>query len=316
MHIIKYKMKVNEVLERLSQADSPSFRTLYHLSGLSNQELDGFKAGWSHLPPERRRQLAEGLVEIAEASFEVDFQAIFRFLLTDQDPEVRANAVEGLFEDESSWLLHQLIDLLRKDPSVEVRSRAAKALGRFALLAEMEDLEPDQAQDIRGTLRETIHNPQEDLEVRRRAVEAIAYFGDQEVQEIIAQAYHDPAQKVRVSAIFAMGRSLDHHWSQTLIAELENKDPEIRYEAAHSCGELELKPAVPALARLMQDPDREVQESAVWALGQIGGGEARRLLAAATSSEDQYLAGEAAEALSELEFASGILETPISDEEE
>lgn len=310
-------MEVTDVLERWSQGDSPpSIRTLYPLSGLSNQELEGFKAEWSRLPPQRQRRMAEGLLEIVEASFEVDFQGIFRFLLADQDPEVRANAVGGLFEDESPWLLHNLISLLRKDPAPQVRSQAAISLGRFALLAEMEDLEPDQAQELRTALRETIHHPQEDLEVRRRVVEALAYFGDHEVREIISQAYQDPAQKMRVSAIFAMGRSLDHHWSQTLIAELENKDPEIRYEAAHSCGELELKPAVPALARLMQDPDREVQESAVWALGQIGGGEARRLLAAATSSEDQYLAEEAAEALSELEFAGGILETPVSDEEE
>ncbi|MBI2845697.1 MAG: HEAT repeat domain-containing protein [Chloroflexi bacterium] len=310
-------MKVAEVLEHWNQEDSPpSIRTLYHLSGLFFQDLERFKEAWAGLSRERQRRMAEGLVEIGETSFEVDFHDIFRFLLSDQDPEVRASAVEGLFEDETPWLLHNLINLLRQDPSPEVRSRAAIALGRFSRLAEMEDLDPELSQKLRETLRETIHNPQENLEVRRRAVEAIAYFGDQEVREIITQTYQDPAQKMRVSALFAMGRSLDAYWNKTLIAELENKDPELRYEAAHACGELELKSAVPALAPLLQDADREVQESVVWALGQIGGGEARRLLATAAASEDQYLAEAAAEALSQLEFASGILEVPASDEEE
>lgn len=310
-------MNVADVLHRWGQEESPpSIRNLYHLSGLSAPDLEAFKHAWSLLPVERRRRMAQGLVEIVEVSFEVDFQRIFRHLLEDEDPQVRANAVEGLFEDESPWLLRALLSILIKDPSSLVRAQAAIALGRFTLLAEMEELEPDLGQELRLALRETIHNPQEDLEVRRRAVEAISYFGDQEVREIISQAYQNQTRKMQVSAVFAMGRSLDPHWNKTLITELGSADPEIRYEAARACGELELKIAVPALARLLQDPDREVQESALWALGQIGGPEARRLLATAAASDDRLLAEAATEALSELEFASSLFEIPITGEEE
>ncbi|MCC7205753.1 MAG: HEAT repeat domain-containing protein, partial [Anaerolineae bacterium] len=42
--------------------------------------------------------------------------------------------------------------------------------------------------------------------------------------------------------------------------------------------ELELEEAVPLIAPLLTEGDRQMMETAVWALGEIGGAEARRLL--------------------------------------
>ena len=47
---------------------------------------------------------------------------------------------------------------------------------------------------------------------------------------------------------------------------------------ARAAGELELRDAVRHLGNLLVHEDREVQEMAVWALGEIGGKDARRLL--------------------------------------
>jgi HEAT repeat protein len=94
-----------------------------------------------------------------------------------------------------------------------------------------------------------------------------------------------------------------------VIAELDNPNPEMRYEATRACGELEASAALSALIDLIEaDPDSEVQEMAIWALGCIGGKEARRVLEACCESEDEALRQAAEEALGELDFLSGHLD--------
>jgi len=283
---------------------------------MSKREIEALRAAWPRLPVERRRTILHALVEITEASFEADFNSIFRFCLSDEDEEIRAQAIEGLWEDESISILRSLIGLLRGEPSFLVRARAAAGLGRFVLLAELDELDSELGAEVREALLHTINNPQEVLEVRRRAVEAISFSGEEGVREIIEAAYQDETQEMRVSAVFAMGRSIDPYWGETLLRELKTPDPEMRYEAARACGELELKEAVPTLARLINDADREVQGAAIWALGRIGGRGARGVLRACCESDDEVVAKAAEEALSELEFAEGIFKIPIYGEEE
>ncbi len=107
---------------------------------------------------------------------------------------------------------------------------------------------------------------------------------------------------MRVSAVFAMGRSCDDVWTPQIIAELSSDDAEMRYEAARAAGELELRPALARLAELAYDDDREIQEMAIWALGEIGGKQANRVLdqlaAQADSAGDEVLADAVAEAQS------------------
>jgi HEAT repeat protein len=59
--------------------------------------------------------------------------------------------------------------------------------------------------------------------------------------------------------------------------------------------------------------DREVQEAAVWALGRIGGREARRALEACYESEDEALSQAAAEALDEMDLLGSSL-IPLYDD--
>jgi HEAT repeat protein len=65
------------------------------------------------------------------------------------------------------------------------------------------------------------------------------------------------------------------------------------------------------LAELIDDPDREVQEATLWALGQIGGDEARNLLQTCCQGEDEIARGAAEAALEELEFMHGQLDFPF-----
>jgi len=53
----------------------------------------------------------------------------------------------------------------------------------------------------------------------------------------------------------------------------------MQYEAARAAGHIGLDEAVPELIRLIEETDdTEILEIAIWALGEIGGEEARRAL--------------------------------------
>jgi HEAT repeat protein len=90
------------------------------------------------------------------------------------------------------------------------------------------------------------------------------------------------------------------------VAELENPNTELRFEAARACGELEAREAIPKLANLVEeDPDLEVQQMAVWAMGRIGGNVARELLEYYLESDVEALSLAAEEALDELNLMDG-----------
>ncbi len=289
-----------------------SMGNLYALSRMSGNELQLFQEAWPLISNKRRRQIIQALVEIAEFSVETNFNLVFRFCLHDEDEYVRTQAIEGLWEDEDTALIGPLIRLLKDDPAALVRAAAATSLGRFVLSGELEDIEATLALAVQDALFTTIHAYHENPEVRRRAVESIAYSSAAEVDDIIEAAYYDDEEKMRVSAIFAMGRSANPRWRALILEELDNLDPEIRYEAARACGELENVEAIPSLAHLTQDPDREIQEAAIWALGNIGGEEARRILQTIVEeSWDEALCEAAEEALEELNFLSDSFETSL-----
>ncbi len=273
---------------------------LYALSDPSKAEVQLFREQWPGLPVQRRRRVVELLVENAEANFELDFRALFRVTLEDEDEQVRRASVEGLWEDEEATLILPLVRLLRQDDAMAVRAAAAGSLGRFLLLVELEELDERHGRLIRGALLEAIDSPEEDVEVRRRAIESIAYWGDECVRDIIAAAYEDLDESMRLSAVFSMGRSVDRFWADIVQSELSSPTPAMRYEAARACGELELKEAVPELIHLISDPDREVQFAAINALGQIGGRRARRALERCCASADEVTRLVAEDALAEL----------------
>jgi hypothetical protein len=278
---------------------------LYDLSNLTRENADRLGAVWPTIPLDKRRALLKNMIDLAENDIQADFTAVFWLGLADSDATIRANAIDGLWEDESVGLIRPLLDHLANDPSDEVQARAAAALGRFVLLGELGHLSDERAVKITDALFETVGRQSASLEARRRAVESLAYSSDERVRQVIRQAYANPNQKMRASAIFAMGRSADEVWNQTVQQELSNSDPELRYEAARAAGELEDDGAVPALTELLKDQDLEVQHAAIWALGQIGGAPARRALQRVASSPNAELREAAQEALAMLQLSAG-----------
>jgi HEAT repeat protein len=286
-------------------------RYLYSLSGMTHGQLMRFQEEWPSIDVDRRRVLMRSLAELTELSFEVNFDPIFLVAMGDDDSEVRAAAIDGLWENEDQALIGPLVHLLRADEAPNVRAAAAMALARFVLLGELEKIDRAPAMLAEQALLETLRST-EDVEVRRRAVEAIAYSGESGVREIIEAAFYDEDEKMQASALFAMGRSADPYWCKLLVRELDNPSPELRFEAARACGELETRLAVSRLIQMsMDDQDREVQQAAMWALGRIGGREAREALETFYESEDEVLSQAAAEALDEMDLLGDNLTIPL-----
>lgn len=286
-------------------------RYLYSLSGMTHGQLMRFQEEWPSIDVRRRRVLMRSLAELTELSFEVNFDPIFLVAMGDDDSEVRAAAIDGLWENEDQALIGPLVHLLRADEAPNVRAAAAMALARFVLLGELEKIDRAPAMLAEQALLETLRSAEE-VDVRRRAVEAIAYSGESGVREIIEAAFYDEDEKMQASALFAMGRSADPYWCKLLVRELDNPSPELRFEAARACGELETRLAVSRLIQMsMDDQDREVQQAAIWALGRIGGREAREALETFYESEDEVLSQAASEALDEMDLLGDSLAIPL-----
>ncbi|MBU0703147.1 MAG: HEAT repeat domain-containing protein [Chloroflexi bacterium] len=299
---------LDTLLDELSEsAEIPAQVLLYQLSGLEAEAVARVRAVWPGWPVELRRRLVARLAEMAEADFEVDFGAIFRLGLEDDDGGVRAAAIEGLWEDKDVRLIPPLVLLLREDEVAAVLEAAATSLGRFILLGELGEIRPDPYAVAYEALLTTCRDAEETVGVRRRALESLASAGNEVVAELIREAYAAPDEKVRVSAVFAMGRSADTCWASQVQQELFSPSPELRYEAARACGELQLGEVVPELEELIDDSDLEVQEAALWALGQIGGSRAREVLEYYCDAEDEATRVAAEAALDELEFLHGDL---------
>ncbi len=297
---------LTKTLEALAHGEEyASSVLLYELSGLSSKQMGDWPRAWPTIDPRRRRHIITRLVELTEDDYAADFHAVFREALSDPEPDVRAQAIEGLWEYERTDLIGDLLDLLTKDPSSLVQAQAAGALGRFVLLGELESLDSRIAETVRDSLFSVIAKPDQHPEVRRRAVEAVSFSGDKRAREMIWNAYNDPDENTQASALCAMGRSADPYWQGTVVLELTNPSPELRYEAARAAGELETPLAVQPLIRLLGDPDREVREMAIYALGQIGGPEAQTALAHCRDGDDEALSVAAEEALLEVQFLAG-----------
>jgi HEAT repeat protein len=273
---------------------------LAELASLSREDLSELRTAWPRIATERRRQIVQRLVELTEDNFELNFDDVFRFCLKDADAVVRTQAIEGLWENEGPSLIDPLVTLLETDESPEVQAAAATALGKFALLAENGKLRPQYSSRLKASLLRAAGDRQRPDEVRRRALEAVAPFSEPAVKEAIGEAFRTGTPRLRISALFAMGRSCDPDWLPILLHELDSKDAEVRYEAVSALGELGDPEAVASLIRLSADPDTEVRLAAFQALGKIGGPKAKEFLRYSLGSKDPAIRDAAHTALDEL----------------
>ena len=276
---------------------------LTFLSDIPSADQATLALMWPGIGTARRRKIVATLVQLAEDNIDYNFNTVLRVLLDDPDAEVRRRAIEGLVEDHSVPALRRLIEILGSDPDAAVRAAAAHTLGPAALRAETGKLKGDWPARLRAALLGAVRDPQADEEVRRRALETVAYFcADAEVTQEIERAYGGRSL-MQASALHAMGRNMDARWAPTLLKALQSDDPVLRFEAAQALGELGERAHVPALLPLLDDTDIEVQLATIWALGQLGGRVASQALQMRTEDDTEAIREAVDEALTEIRFA-------------
>ena len=295
-------MTPEQYLNALADNERPLRNTdLMSLSDMTPEDLDFLRDVWPGVDAERREEVLRRLIELSEDNLDADFNDLFRFCLGDENPEVKAKAIEGLWECDDRTLVTPLTTLLEQDLSDQVRAAAAMALGKFAVLSQSGKMLSKDWERIKESLIQAIENTEESQEVRRRAIEAVAPFNTPEVQQIIQEAYESDQFEMKCSAVYAMGRSCDPQWLPIILAELRNPHATMRYEASNACGELGEEPAVPHLIPLFEDDDHQAQASAISAVGAIGGSLAKKALLHCLKSSDELAVEAAQEALDNLE---------------
>ena len=193
--------------------------------------------------------------------------------------------------------------MLMADTDKETRAEAASALGRYVELGELEEISAALHRRVEDALLEKA-NGEDELAVRRNALEALGFSSRPEVVTLIESAFHRENPDWQASALFAMGRSSDERWEEHVLLRLHDVNPVVRLAAVKAAGELRLASARLLLFEVLEDEDEEdVTTAAIWSLSQIGGEDARlyiqNLLDLAEEDEDvQFLQ----DALDNLEF--------------
>ena len=296
-------MSLTEFLDKLSEADEPpKYSELLRVSGLTSEETLEFKAAWPPIADSRKREVMTKLVELCEGNVELDFSAAFKVCLDDADEVVREKAAQGLWDCDDRTAIRPLIRLLKNDPSPNVRAAVGVSLGKFASMAQNGRLLSRDSDGIRDALMTVIGRHDEEVDVKRRAIEAVASFDVPEIDDIIRGAYHSGDPKLIQSSLYAMGQSSNNQWLPSVVEELDHEHAAIRYEATQACGLLGDEDTVPHLIKRLQDEDAQVQLAAADALGTVGGQLASRALLQCLKLADEALSEAARDALDNIDF--------------
>ena len=305
------KPPLDEVMAalRASEANSRGVipaTVIYGLSELSQADRDILAGQWLGLSADLKARVLRALAEASEGLFELSFGEIAAISLADKDSAVRAAAIDALWYDDSPETMRQFMRLA-DDRDAQVRASALQGMANFLLLGEYGDIDAQLASQAQEVALRMHTDKAQPIEVRRRALEALANSSHPRVEGLIRAAYADANRDLRISAIFAMGRTCNPVWSECLLHELDCDDSEFVYEAIAACGQLQLKAAVKRISEFIASDDANLQLAAVAALGEIGGEYALELLGElADSTEDEALYEAIDEALDAAAFSFGL----------
>ncbi len=280
-------------------------------------------------PKEERIARLKQIVEIPD--YTDDYSSELTDHLNDPEPEVRMLAIQGLWDYPEPEYIPLLFAAAQNDPDEQVRCRAIITLGRYLYEGEMADYDLDLGPmedvmrlgelskkdflNVKNFVLDVYRDESKTLDERRFAVEALSFLSDEEVFSILEEAYAHPDPKMKLSAIFGMGRSGNIRWMDIILNELYNPNPELQQEAIRAAGEAGLTEAGKDLWRLTYADDRETVLEAIWSLGQSGWeGAFDRLDELSIDGADSEIRETAEAALEEWYIYSGAMTDELFDE--
>jgi HEAT repeat protein len=168
--------------------------------------------------------------------------------------------------------------MLKNDPDIGVRAEAARILNLFVDLGELEEIPEAIHRQVEDALLVAVTS-EDDVRVRRAALESLGYSSRPEVATLIESSYHREEPHWQASALVAMGRSADDRWADEVTHALVHENDNIRKAAVQAAGELSLKSTRPLLLKMLgEEEDDSVLSAIIWSLSQIGGEDVRTYL--------------------------------------
>lgn len=298
------------VLDALQDAkkDFPR-RYLPLFSDITPLELQTLLDLWPRINLTRKLVLLNGLLSLMDTDMLVSFEDIGWSLLNDSEGDVRACAIRLLAESDDPELAESLIEILKNDPDLDPRLEAAKLLGEFILLGELEELDGDVHREAEETLMKVVSG-EEHASLRKLALESVGYSSRVEVETLIHTAFNRSDPTWVASALIAMGRSSDEQWSEDVVSMLLNEDPRIRLAAVQAAGDLRIEDARPIILGMLlegEEDEDDVIAAGIWSLSQIGGDDVRVFLTDMLDrTEDEDVIGFIEDALENLDLTDDL----------
>ena len=298
------------VLDALQDAkkDFPR-RYLPLFSDIAPLELQTLIDLWPRINLTRKLTLLNGLLSLMESDTLVSFEDIGWSLLNDPEGDVRACAIRLLAESDDPELAESLIEILKNDPDLDPRLEAAKLLGEFILLGELEELDGDIHHEAEETLMKVVSG-EEHASLRKLALESVGYSSRVEVETLIHTAFNRSDPTWVASALIAMGRSSDEQWGEDVVSMLLNEDPRIRLAAVQAAGDLRIEDARPIILGMLlegEEDEDDVIAAGIWSLSQIGGEDVRVFLTDMLDrTEDEDVIGFIEDALENLDLTDDL----------
>lgn len=266
------------VLDALLAGKEFPRRYLQEFSDIGTQELKTLLDVWPQVKTNRKLTLLEELDALAENDTLVSFDDVARALLTDPEPEIRTRAIRLLDEYEDPKIVPSYLDMLKNDPDVNVRMEAANALNLFVDLGELEEIPESIYRQVEDSLLASAAS-EDDVRVRRAALESLGFSSRAEVVTLIDSAFHRADPSWQASSLVAMGRSADERWTDAVTRSLIHVDDRIRKAAVQAAGELSLQAARPILLKMLgEEEEPTILSAVIWSLSQIGGEDVRTYL--------------------------------------
>ena len=266
------------VLDALLSGKEFPRRYLQEFSDIGSLELKTLLDVWPQVKPSRKLTLLEELDTLAENDTLVSFDDFARALLTDPEPDVRTRAIRLLDEYEDPKIVPSYLDMLKNDPDVNVRVEAANALNLFVDLGELEEIPTNIYHQVEDALLASAAS-EDNVRVRRTALESLGYSSRPEVATLIESAFHREDPAWQASSLVAMGRSADERWADAVTRSLVHVDDRIRKAAVEAAGLLSVPSARPILLKMLGEEENDtILSAAIWSLSQIGGEDVRTYL--------------------------------------
>ena len=226
-----------------------------------------------------------------QESFARTLRDSHRFELLAEQKQAREQPPEG------AWLLSLELPFTRE--SLKDGSSYSFAEVGATLVMDRQGVEPAQHYQVVGLGEVRVET--KDAEARRKALRealqrALSQVADAAVLQMTAADREDGAllrdlqsqdERVREFALHVLADRRNPAAVPLLIRQLQDEDPQVARQAMGALVEMKARSAIPALIDLVKDREVGFMQEVVFAIGEIGGGEAEAYLFTVAQGHDQ-----------------------------